>query len=69
MICPKCKSTSIQIIDDSFDYGEGHHGSAGVEIVKYPTCRDCGYGEQDGEDDWETTEDALQKDDDAGESK
>jgi len=59
MICPKCKSTSIQIIEESFDYGAGHHGSAGVEIIKYPACEDCGYGEQDGEDDWETTEDAL----------
>ena len=52
MICPKCKSTNTVINDDSFDYGAGHHGSGGVEIIKYPSCGDCGYGEQDGEDDW-----------------
>ena len=52
MICPKCGSDKITIIDDSFDYGEGHHGSAGTEIIKYPVCSKCGYGENDEEDNW-----------------
>jgi len=51
--CPKCESINIRIEDDSFDYGAGHHGSAGTEIIKYPVCNDCDYGASDGEDDWE----------------
>ena len=41
-ICPKCKKKMI-FIDDSFDYGAGHHGSEGTEIIKYWLCEFCDY--------------------------
>lgn len=43
MKCPKCESHKIVIQDDSFSH------EFGVEVIKYPVCDDCGYGEQDGE--------------------
>ncbi len=36
------------IQDDSFDYGEGHHGPAGTEVIKYWVCTKCPH-EQDYE--------------------
>ena len=56
MICPKCESENVEIRDDSFDYGESHCGPAGTEVIKYPVCRDCGFGEND-EDEWELGDD------------
>ena len=43
--CPKCGAqTTIQ--DDSFDYGAGHHGLGGTEIVMYAQCPKCGWEEE-----------------------
>jgi len=39
-ICPKCK-VELEFEDDSFSYGEGHHGPAGTEIIRYWVCPKC----------------------------
>ena len=43
--CPKC-GTQTKVVDDSFDYGPGHHGSGGTEIIMYAECPKCGWEEE-----------------------
>jgi len=53
MICPKCEDKDIEMViqDDSFDYGAGHHGPGGTEVIVYWVCPECGHDEDyDGED-------------------
>lgn len=49
-VCPKCDE-DMTFTDDSFDYGEGHHGQAGTMVIQYWLCEHCGYDEDyEGED-------------------
>jgi transcriptional regulator NrdR family protein len=46
MICPRCESTDVIIIDDSFDHD---WAGGGTQIVRYPECNKCGYNDNDWE--------------------
>lgn len=50
--CPKCNEKTF-IQDDSFDYGEGHHGSGGTQIIKTLVCSVCDWYDEEGEYDGE----------------
>ena len=50
MKCPKCKSTRVTMIDDSFDH------EFGTEVIKYPVCNACGFDDDENKlelEDWE----------------
>ena len=54
-ICPKCEK-EMTFEDDSFDYGEGHHGPAGTQVIQYWFCENCDYDE-----DYEGPEEELEE--------
>ena len=51
-VCPKCDS-EMRLEDDSFDYGSGHHGCSGTEIIKYWICDECEHDEDYEGDDYD----------------
>ncbi len=64
MKCPKCKSTRVTMIDDSFDH------EFGTEVIKYPVCNSCGFCDDEDKlelTDWEDSDAIVLNRDEGGE--